>query len=128
MHRLRQTQVYPTAAARVPGLLQRGLGVHADVLQYLPDLCALGNERDQAHLTGVDAQADTGIRGLARRAAFGAAKPLRSHRKLQVGCQQPLQIPFGHATAHRQVFELVVADLADTEIGAVRVADVVLLP
>ena len=28
----------------------RGLGVDTDVVQNLLDLCALGNERDQAHL------------------------------------------------------------------------------
>ena len=28
----------------------RCLGVHADVLQNLPHLCSIGDERDQAHL------------------------------------------------------------------------------
>lgn len=28
-----------------------GLGVHSDVVQYLPDLCTFGDKGDQAHLT-----------------------------------------------------------------------------
>ena len=46
--RLRIT-VLPQRWPACPGYAW-GLGVHADVLQDLPDLRALGNERDQAHL------------------------------------------------------------------------------
>lgn len=51
--------VHPVIAVRVAVIPQRwpacrtnvrGLGLHPDVLQYLPDLRSLGDERNQAHL------------------------------------------------------------------------------
>lgn len=49
--------IYPLCqllADSPPGFAVHECDVHPDVIENLPDLCALGDERNQPHLTAID--------------------------------------------------------------------------